>query len=169
MVYAINLEFISVECWFKSNRRYMLSTFSKNTTTYCYMQNKKLFMLVLSSSKGWGVISCQGPYFLIREKKVFFFLSYIKSFSSFISIVFSGLQKGYFQYLKVRGMGYKFVNLSNHIVLKFGFSHRIVYVNHINTKCKFISKYFLTLEARSLWTIKKIVQSFNNIRKKKCL
>jgi hypothetical protein len=166
MVYAINLEFISVECWFKSNRRHVLSTVSKNTATYCFLQNKKLFLLVISSSKGWSVTACRGPYFIIREKKVFFFLSHIKSFSGFMSIVFSGLQKGYFQYLKLRGMGYKFVNVSNYIVLKFGFSHRIVYVNPINTKCKFISKYFLRLETRCLWTIKKIVQSFNSIRKK---
>jgi ribosomal protein L6P/L9E len=67
-----------------------------------------------------------------------------------MSIVFLGLQKGYFQYLKLRGMGYKFVNTSNNIVLKFGFSHRIIYVNPINTKCRFISKYFLRLEGRSL-------------------
>jgi ribosomal protein L6P/L9E len=123
-------------------------------------------MFVISSSKGWSVISCQEPYFLIKEKRVFFFLSHTKSFSSFVSIVFLGLQKGYFQYLKLKGMGYKFVNTSNNIALKLGFSHRIIYVNPINTKCSFISKYFLGLEARSLWTIKKIVQSFNSIRKK---
>jgi ribosomal protein L6P/L9E len=67
-----------------------------------------------------------------------------------VSIVFLGLQKGYFQYLKLRGMGYKFVNRSDGVILKFGFSHRIIYVNPINAKCKFISRYFLRLEARSL-------------------
>jgi ribosomal protein L6P/L9E len=67
-----------------------------------------------------------------------------------MSIVFLGLQKGYFQYLKIRGMGYKFVNASNAIILKFGFSHRTIYINPINAKCKFISRYFLRLESRSL-------------------
>jgi ribosomal protein L6P/L9E len=143
----------------------MLSVLSKNITTYCFLQNKKLFLLVLTSSKGWGINSYQKPYFLVKEKKVFY-LSYTKSYSSFISIIFLGFQKGYFQYLKLKGIGYKFIHTINNIILKFGFSHRIIYINSIDTECRFISRYLLSLEARSLWTLKKIVQSFNNIRKK---
>jgi ribosomal protein L6P/L9E len=80
--------------------------------------------------------------------------------------IFLGFQKGYFKYLKFKGVGYKFVTTLNNLSLKFGFSHRIAYVNYINTKCKFISRHFLHLEVRSLLTSKSIVQSFNNIRKK---
>ena len=83
-----------------------------------------------------------------------------------MSIIFLGFQKGYFQYLKLKGMGYKFINTGNNIILKFGFSHRIVYVNSIDTQSKFITKYLLGLESRSLWTLKRIVQSFINVRKK---
>jgi hypothetical protein len=144
----------------------VLSTFSKNTTTYCFLQNKNLFMLILSSSKGWGITLCHEPYFLIKDRKKIFFLPDKKSYSSFISIIFLGFQKGYFQYLKLKGMGYKFINTNNNIILKFGFSHRIIYVNWIDTECKFITRHILALETRSFWTSKKIVQSFTSIRKK---
>lgn len=155
-----------MECWFKSNRRYVLSVILKNTTTYCFLQNKKLFILVLTSSKGWGVSSYREPYFLIKEKNIFFFSSHTKSYSSFMSIIFLGFQKGYLQYLKLKGIGYKFIYTTNNIILKFGFSHRIIYVNFIDTKCSFISRYLLSLETRSLLTLKKISQSFDIIRKK---
>lgn len=144
----------------------MLSTFSKNIVTYCFLKKKKLFMLVLSSSKGWGIILCQRSYFLLKDKKVFFFLPHMKSYSTSMSIIFLGFQKGYFKYLKLKGMGYKFISVGSNIILKFGFSHRVVYVNHIDTECKFITRFILGLETRSLWTLKKIISSFKIIRKK---
>jgi len=144
----------------------MLQTLSKNTSTYCFLQKKKLFMLVITASKGWGVTLCQGPYFLIKDRNKFFFISQTKSYYSLISIIFLGFQKGYFQYLKLKGIGYKFINKDNKIILKFGFSHRIIYINLLDTKCNFIHRNLLGLETRSIWAIKKITQSFNNIRKK---
>jgi ribosomal protein L6P/L9E len=74
----------------------------------------------------------------------------MKSHSSFISIIFLGFQKGYFQYLKLKGMGYKFISANNQIILKLGFSHRIIYVNPVDTKCNFIHRHLLGLESRSI-------------------
>jgi ribosomal protein L6P/L9E len=125
-----------------------------------------MFLIVLSSCKGWGIISCQKFYSLIKKTKVFFLSSSIKTYLSFLSIIFLGFQKGYFQYLKLKGIGYKFINTNKNIILKLGFSHRIVYINFIDTKCKLITKYLLSFEARSIWSIKKIINSFNIIRKK---
>ena len=128
----------------------MLATISKNTTTYCFLQNKKIFLLIITSSKGWGIVSFQKPYFLIKQNKAFFFLRHIKSYSTFLSIIFLGFQKGYFQYLKLKGMGYKFILTNSNIILKFGFSHRVVYINFLDTRCKFITRHTLGLEVRSL-------------------
>jgi hypothetical protein len=128
----------------------VLSTFSKNTTTYCFLQNKKIFMLVLTSSKGWGVILCHEYFFLLKDMKVFFLLSHMKSYLSLLAIIFLGFQKGYFKYLKLKGMGYKFINTRNNIILKFGFSHRVIYTSSIDTRCCFITRYLLGLETRSL-------------------
>ena len=144
----------------------MLSTFSKNIITYCFLQKQKKFVLIITPCRGWGIISSQNVYFLMKERKTFFFLSYLKSYVSFLATIFLGFKKGYFQYLKLKGMGYKFINTSNNIIIKFGFSHRQIYINFIDTKCKFITKFLLRLEARSFFTIKKIVHSFISSRKK---
>ena len=144
----------------------MLTLFFKNTITYFFLQNKKLFILVVTSSKGWGVSFYKDPYFLIKEKFVFFFLPYRKSYLTFISIIFLGFQKGYFQYIKLKGIGYKFISTTTTVLLKFGFSHRITYVNSIDTKCYFISRYCLRFETRSLCRLKKVGQYFNSLRKK---
>jgi ribosomal protein L6P/L9E len=77
-----------------------------------------------------------------------------------------GFQRGYFQYLKLRGIGYKWIYTHKNIVLKLGFSHRITYINALDTQSNYISRYLLKIESRSLWTLKKILQSFYNIRKK---
>lgn len=106
------------------------------------------------------------PYFLAKEKKLYFLLSSKKSYSNFLSIIFLGFQRGYFQYLKLRGIGYKWIYTHKNIVLKLGFSHRITYINALDTQSNYISRYLLKIESRSLWTLKKILQSFYNIRKK---
>jgi hypothetical protein len=143
----------------------MLPGFFCNTTTYCFIQNKKLFILTISCSKGWGVSYCKTPLFLIKGSFLFF-LSHRKSYSSFMSIIFLGFQKGYFQYLTLKGVGYKFICVISNIILKFGFSHRIMHVNPINTKFKCISRYLLRMETRCFWTLWKLAQAFNSLRKK---
>ena len=102
----------------------------------------------------------------MKDKKTFFFSSHMKSYATFLTTIFLGFKKGYFHYLKLKGMGYKFTNTSKNIILKFGFSHRQIYINFIDVKCKFITKFLLGLEARSFFTIKKIVHFFINSRKK---
>ena len=52
----------------------MLLTQTKNTVTYCVLQKKKLFMLIITSSKGWGIVLHQKFYFLIKEKKAFLYI-----------------------------------------------------------------------------------------------
>jgi hypothetical protein len=128
----------------------VLHTFSTNTLTYCFLQNKKIFVLIVSRCKGWGLILCREPYFLIKKKNSFFFSVNLKSYDSYLSIIFLGFQRGYFQYLKLKGMGYKFINRINNIILKFGFSHRVIYINSIDTKCSFINRSLLGFETRSL-------------------
>nr|QFP99045.1 ribosomal protein L6 [Rhizaria sp.] len=144
----------------------IMHNFSNNTVSYCFLQNKKLFSLILSVSKGWGVISFKKYFFLIKNHEFYPLLLQNKSYFNFLIIVFLGFQKGYFQYLKLKGMGFKFIIAKNNIILKFGFSHRIVYINYTSVYCQFITKYLLYLESRSLWTLKKVNQLFSIIRKK---
>jgi ribosomal protein L6P/L9E len=139
---------------------------SKNITSYFFSQNKKIFVLVISQTKGWGIILYKKPCFLYKNNKVFFYLTCIKSSLTFFSTLFFGFQKGYFKYLILKGMNYKFTTSYNNIILKLGFSHRILFINFIDTKCRLITKYFLKLESRSLLSLKKTIQLFIIIRKK---
>lgn len=144
----------------------MLHSSSQNTVTYCFLQNKKLFMLILSSSKGWGILCFQRMFFLIKKNELYSFLPYNKAYLTFLTIFFIGFQRGYFQYLKLKGMGYKFIRAGTNFLLKFGYSHRIVYINYADVYCKFLTKFILRLETRSLWLLSKITYAFSNIRKK---
>ena len=138
--------------------------FAKNTINYCFLQNKKLFGLVLSSSKGWGIISFQEIFFLVKNKELYSFLLSSKSYSSILVHIFFGFQKGYSTFLKLKGLGYKFIRVLDIIILKFGFSHRIIFINFLNVYCKYVTKYILFFNTRSFWVIKKLIQSFNIIR-----
>ena len=145
----------------------MLFSLSKNTLSYCFFKNNKLFLLVISSFKGWGIVSFDKKvYILLKNKSFFCFLTHNKSFLKFLQIFFLGLQKGYFQYLKIKGMGYKFTKVSGGLVIKFGFSHRIIVKFFLDVYCKFITRYLLYCNTRSLWSLQRLTQSFRLIRKK---
>lgn len=143
----------------------MICNLSKNSISYCFLQNKNLFGLVLSSFKGWGIICFEELFFLIKNNELHWFLFHNKSFYSFLKTFLLGFQKGYFQYLLLKGMGYKFISIKNNLIIKFGFSHRIIYLNYLNIYCKYINKYMLHFESRSFWDLKKINLLFQNIKK----
>lgn len=144
----------------------MLHNLSKNTVSYCFLKKKNLFGLVLSLSKGWGIINFNRYFFLLKNKEFYSFIPWKKSYLSFLMMYFLGFQKGYFKYLKLKGMGFKFVSINNKLIIKIGFSHRVVFINFINIYCGFINKYFLVFESRSFWSLGKLLQIFSNIRKK---
>jgi len=83
--------------------------FSKNMVSYCFLQNKKLFGVLLSAHKGWGIISFPKSFFLVKEKELHFFLCYKKTYLIFLSNIFLGFQRGYFIFLKLKGIGYKYM------------------------------------------------------------
>lgn len=143
----------------------MFSNFSKNIVIYCVLKNKKLFSLVLSCFRGWGIICLKNSLFLLKSKEFFSITFKKKSYFTLLKVLFLGFNKGYTQYLKLKGMGYKFINVSNNIVLKFGFSHRIIYSVYSNIYCLFINKYLIKLESRSFSDLKKVVYLLRSIRK----
>jgi len=108
----------------------------------------------------------QDHLFLLKNKELYYFLRSSKSYHSILVHIFFGFQKGYSTFLKLRGLGYKFIRVFQTIVLKLGFSHRSIFINFLNVYCKFITKYILFFNTRSFFVIKKVIQFFNIIRKK---
>lgn len=143
----------------------MLVNLSKNTVVYCFLRNKKLFSLVLSSFKGWGIFTLKSIYVLLKNKTFYFFATRKKSIISLLASFFLGFQKGYFNYLKLKGMGFKFKHFKDSLFLKFGFSHRLVYSTYVNVYCLYINRYLICLGSRSFWDLIRVKQFFANIRK----
>lgn len=138
---------------------------SNKTVSYYFKQNKKLFGLVLSSYKGWGILLLKQDFFLIKKNELYPIVLASKSYLTLLTVIFLGFYRGYFKFLKLKGMGYRFINIKNNIIFKFGFSHRIIYINYVDIYCLFISKYILRFESRSLWLLTKVINCFKNIRK----
>ena len=144
----------------------MLDIYNK-TVNYYFKQNKKLFGLIISSYKGWGIIMLKKKlFFLLKKKDIHFTFIAGKKYSKILTLIFFGFCKGYFNFLKIKGMGYKFIRLKNNIIVKFGFCHRVIYKNYLDIYCLFLSKFILRFESRSLWLLMKTKNIFKNIRKK---
>jgi len=137
---------------------------SNKAVSYYFIQNKKIFSLVVSSSKGWGFLELK-QYFLLKNNQIHPIVAKSKSYLSFITTMFFGFYKGYFKFLKLKGIGFRFIRLKNNIIFKFGVSHRLIYINYINVYCLYISKYLLRFEGRSYWQMTKVINSFIHIRK----
>ena len=121
----------------------------KNSISYCIIKNNKLFCLVLSFGKGWGLFSLKKNFFLLKNLEFYPLVFYEKSFFSWLTIIFFGFQKGYFKFIKLKGIGYKFIVFQNNIILKFGYSHRIIYKSYLDVYCRYLNKYLLSFSSRS--------------------
>jgi hypothetical protein len=138
---------------------------TNNTVFYCFNHNKKLFGVVISSLKGWGLVNYKYKICLVKDKFFYLFPFYSNDiFNSFDSLVF-GFQKGYFQYLQLKGMGYKFILTNNILALKVGYSHRILFMSSLNIRCIYVTKQLLKINCRSLNQLKTVSFFFLKARK----
>jgi hypothetical protein len=138
---------------------------TKNIMLYCFNYNKKLWGVIISSLKGWGIIKYKNIVSLIKSKKVCLFPFYNESiFDSFNSFIF-GFQKGYFQYLSLKGVGYKFTVINNILATKLGYSHRILFITKLNIRCNYVTKYLLKINSRNLKKLIKVSFFFFKSRK----
>lgn len=145
---------------------------SNNVVTYYFSQHKKIIGLFLSASKGWGLINFKYKATLVKEKELHLFPILDKSSITWTQSIVLGFKKGYFQYIYLKGMGFKFITVKNIIILKLGFNHRILFLPVLDTQITYISKYLLKIDCRSIAQLKQIVHSFlmtrkNNLYKKK--
>jgi len=63
-------------------------------------------------------------------------------------------------------MGFKFIVVKNIIILKLGYSHRILFLSEVDTQVLYLNKYLIKIDCRSIFQLKKIVHSFLRARKK---
>lgn len=140
---------------------------SKELIIYCFNKKSKIFLLLISSIQGWGIFQIKYSYILVKEKKIYLYnsISLIKTYFFLLSSFLLGLFKIYFQYLKLKGMGFKAVVISFGLLLKLGYSHRVLYIFLNDLKFSYIHKQLLQIESRCLYKLKNLFYKFQKIRK----
>ena len=136
-----------------------------NVITYYFSHHTKVIGLILSVSKGWGLINLKYKVGLIKNTELHLFPVQNKSSINWLKSILFGFQKGYFQYIHLKGMGFKFIVIKNIIILKLGYSHRILCLSRKDTQVLYLNKYLIKIDCRSIFQLKKIVHSFLKIRK----
>jgi len=104
---------------------------------------------------------------LVKKNRVYLynFIFYVKSYISFFKFFILGFYKNYFHFLKLKGIGYKIILFSLNIIIKLGFSHRILFLLKKDLKVQYINKQLLKIESRYLNIVKNTIFMFINIRK----
>ena len=116
-------------------------------------------MLFLSISQGWGInkILVSGN---ISFKVIVFSTIQLVFFSN----LFLGFFRNYFYYLKLKGMGFKMLSHAVGIIVKLGYSHRILFVRQKEISLTYLNKYLLKIEGRHLMLLKTVLFQFMRLR-----
>jgi len=77
-----------------------------------------------------------------------------------------GFYKGYFHYLQLKGMGFKFMLAKNNVILKIGYNHRVLFLPGLDVLVTFVSKFLLKINTRSLNKLKQNVNSLFKVKKR---
>jgi len=120
---------------------------------------------------GWGIIEIKkNPFFIVNlntlviyNKKFVF-----KSFKSFLNNYSFGLCSLYNLYLKLKGMGYKLKWTSIYLVLKLGYSHRIMYKLQKDLLIKYYTRFTFCLSTRTQTILKNFLYKLQKIGKNNC-
>jgi ribosomal protein L6P/L9E len=145
----------------------MKAIFPKELAIYFFNTKSKLFLIIISNLQGWFIICVKYNFILVKSNKLYIYnlLDFIKTYIYYLINTFIGFLKNYFQYVKLKGMGYKVMVLTSNFSLKLGFSHRILYLCSNDLRINYLNKQLIKIESRSLLSIKSIIYLFQNIRK----
>lgn len=127
-----------------------------------YIDNKKLYLesifgSVMLSLSGNGILITKYGLKFLDKSLYLLFISMIKKLSI-------DLKSGYFLELNFSGLGYRFINLNNEILLRVGYSHYVYYRVPFNILI-FGYKQKLVLFGIDLKSINYIGNIFRHIKK----
>jgi ribosomal protein L6P/L9E len=136
---------------------------AKELTVYSIKKKKNYFLLFLSISQGWGVTKICSK---LLPRYGFRFIFFSKVHSCFFSNLFLGFFRTYFYFLKLKGMGFKMLFHLQCIILKLGYSHRILFVRQKEITFTYLNRRSLKIEGRSLSLIKTSLFKFMLLKRK---
>lgn len=116
---------------------------------YYSFKKKFNYILLLSLFSGWGVLC-----FKLNKNFYNYFLNNLLGFYTYFIV-----------FLKMKGMGFKFNIVKDVLVLRVGFSHKILYNLKKSTKLIFKNKQFLVISSRYLSVIRNLIFFFRRLNK----
>jgi ribosomal protein L6P/L9E len=113
---------------------------------------------------GW-LLKCINKHFIFLFKSsINGFRFFFSSSALFHNLVF-GLIKYYFKFLQLRGRSYRFLFLGFHLIVRFGYSHKLYYSPFHNVCLCLINKQVLKIYGRSLGNINSVFFDIHSMRK----
>ena len=76
-----------------------------------------------------------------------------------------GLYRYFSQFIKLQGMGYKGAVSKSFLILKLGYSHRLLFKIVKDIKLTYVSRQLLLLQGRDVDSLKKIIYNLQKLRK----
>lgn len=134
---------------------------------YSLEKNSKNFLLFLGLAQGWGLVRTDVNHIFLKNNSAFIMGSkkdLTVNKTSLANFVF-GLYRYFSQFIKLQGMGYKGAISKSFLVLKLGFSHRLLFKIVKDIKLSYVSRQLLLLQGRDIDSIKKIVYNLQKLRK----
>jgi ribosomal protein L6P/L9E len=136
---------------------------TKELTFYSIKKKNNYFLLFLSIAQGWGITKIRSKVSFDNSFKSIFFS---ETYSCFFSNLFLGFFRNYFYFLKVKGMGFKMIGHIFGIIVKLGYSHRVLYSRQKELAFTYLNRHLLKIEGRSLSLIKTSLFQFIQLKKK---
>ena len=139
----------------------------KELLIYFLYLNKNKFLVIISPRQGWAIINLKVSYVINTHNSIQIYNNskINKSYFSFLLLIFFGFYKNYLQFLQIKGMGYKIMRLNLNLIIKLGYSHRIMFFCQKGLNYTFITRQLLKLESRSLFHAKDLIMLFRILRK----
>jgi ribosomal protein L6P/L9E len=139
----------------------MLKNITKEILFYCFKINNNFYLIVISILFGWMVLKIDSTFLLFNKVNKLLFQVY----THFYIRNFFGYYRLFFQYLCLKGMGYKFVSVGSYLILKLNQSHRIICKIKKNIQYFYLNKQALLIKSKSLELVKTIIFFFQKFGK----
>jgi len=140
----------------------------KEIISYNLTSKTNNFLILLSVTQGWGLVKIKSNCIFLKKKmpiKLNSQRNSIQSEEMMLTNFIFGLYRCFSQNIKFQGMGYKSSFLQSILILKLGYSHRLLLKIPKNIKLVYVSRQVVKFKSRTVSSIKNLVYNLQNLRK----
>lgn len=115
------------------------------TVSILYFLNGLVILFLISATRGWGVTIIAERDFVDHKCNA---LLFFKSYFSLLNNFKFGFFRSYFYKVKLKGMGFKVLVHSGGLILKIGYSHKVVILKESAVTVVYKFKQLLLIKSR---------------------